>query len=128
VTLHHAGWVLEVPGSFAEVRTEDELWVGGAGRSITLAATETGTPSGPMSAKAFLDQVAGNLGSGALHHEHGPVMGRARLMTDTSSGIEIGVVEGFMAVRGSGAVVRVSFDDHQDWQWALDAWRALAPG
>ena len=64
----HAGWVLEVPGSFAEVRTEDELWVGGAGRTITLAATATGTPAGPMSAQDFLDQVAGDLGSTALTH------------------------------------------------------------
>ena len=100
--LTHAGWVLEVPGSFAEVRTEDELWVGGAGRTITLAATATGTPTGPMSAQDFLDQVAGDLGSKALTHRAGPLLGRARLMTDSSSGVEIGVVEGFMAVRGSG--------------------------
>ena len=102
--LTHAGWVLEVPGSFAEVRTEDELWVGGAGRTITLAATATGSPSGPMSAQDFIDQVAGDLGSKALAHRAGPLLGRARLMTDSSSGVEIGVVEGFMAVRGSGAV------------------------
>ena len=126
--LTHAGWVLEVPGSFAEVRTEDELWVGGAGRTITLAATATGTPSGPMSAQDFLDQVAGDLGSKALAHRAGPLLGRARLMTDSSSGVEIGVVEGFMAVRGSGAVIRITFDDPEDWHWALDTWRALVPG
>ena len=128
VVLTHAGWVLEVPGSFAEVRTEDELWVGGAGRTITLAATATGSPSGPMSAQDFLDQVAGNLGSKALTHRAGPLLGRARLMTDSSSGVEIGVVEGFMAVRGSGAVVRITFDDPEDWHWALDTWRGLVPG
>ncbi|HSK51603.1 MAG TPA: hypothetical protein VLA44_02540 [Clostridia bacterium] len=128
VTLRHAGWVIDVPGSFADIRTEDELWVGGAGRSITLAATETGTPAGPMSAQEFLDQVAGTLGTGALTHRNGPILGRARVMTDTSSGVEFGVVEGFMAVRGSGAVVRITFDDPEDWHWALDAWRALTPG
>ena len=105
VVLTHAGWVLEVPGSFAEVRTEDEL-VGGAGRTITLAATATGTPTGPMSAQDFLDQVAGDLGSKALTHRAGPLLGRAQLMTDSSSGVEIGVVEGFMAVRGSGVIIR----------------------
>ena len=128
VVLTHGGWVLEVPGSFAEVSTEDELWVGGAGRTITLAATATGTPSGPMGAQDFLDQVAGNLGSKALMHRAGPLLGRARLMTDSSSGVEIGVVEGFMAVRGSGAVVRITFDDAEDWHWALDTWRGLVPG
>jgi hypothetical protein len=127
VIYNHAGWVLEVPGSFAEVRTEDELWVGGAGRTITLAATATGSASGPMSAQDFLDQVAGDLGSTALTHRAGPLLGRARLMTDSSSGVEIGVVEGFMAVRGSGAVVRITFDDPEDWHWALDTWRALLP-
>ena len=128
VVLTHAGWVLEVPGSFAEVRTEDELWVGGAGRTITLAATATGTPTGPMSAQDFLDQVAGDLGSKALTHRAGPLLGRARLMTDSSSGVEIGVVEGFMAVRGSGAVVRITFDDPEDWHWALDTWAGARPG
>ena len=49
-------------------------------------------------------------------------------MTDSSSGVEIGVVEGFMAVRGSGAVVRITFDDPEDWQWALETWRSLVPG
>jgi hypothetical protein len=127
VVLTHSGWVLEVPGSFAEIRTEDELWVGGAGRTITLAATATGTPAGPMSAQEFLDHVAGDLGSTALTHRAGPILGRARLMTDSSSGVEIGVVEGFMAVRGSGAVVRITFDDPEDWHWALDTWRSLLP-
>jgi hypothetical protein len=80
-----------------------------------------------MSAQEFLDHVAGDLGSTALTHRAGPILGRARLMTDSSSGVEIGVVEGFMAVRGSGAVVRITFDDPEDWHWALDTWRSLLP-
>ena len=59
----------------------------------------------------------------ALTHRTGPLLGRARLMSDSSSGVEIGVVEGFMAVRGSGAVARITFDDPEDWHWALDTWR-----
>jgi hypothetical protein len=128
VVVRHAGWTLEIPGFFAERRTEDEWWAGGNGRSITLAATETGTDHGPMSADAFLRQVAGDLGSEALNHRVGPLAGRARMTTDTSSGVETGVVEGYSAVTGSGAAIRITFDDHEDWRWALDTWRALAPG
>ena len=124
VVVSHAGWVLEIPGSFAERRTEEELWAGGAGRSITLAAVETG----PLSAEAFLDQVAGDLGSGALNHASDRVVGRGRLTTDSSSGVEVGVVEGYSAIPGSGAAIRITFDDSEDWRWALDTWRALAPG
>ena len=127
VTIVHAGWVLEVPGSFTEQRTDDE-WSGAAGgRSVTLAATETGTAAGPMPAEAFLVQVAGDLGADALHHRSGPVIGRGRLRTDPSSGIEIGILEGFSAVTGSGAAIRIEFDDPEDWRWALDLWHALAP-
>ena len=128
VVVRHAGWVLEIPGFFAERRTDDEWWAGGNGRSITLAATETGTDHGPMSADAFLRQVAGDLGSEALNHRVGSIAGRARMTTDTSSGVETGVVEGYSAVTGSGAAIRITFDDHEDWRWALDTWRALAPG
>ena len=126
--MRHAGWVLEIPGFFAERRTEDEWWAGGNGRSITLAATETGTDHGPMPADDFLRQVAGDLGSEALNHRVGRIAGRARMSTDTSSGVETGVVEGYSAVTGSGAAIRITFDDHEDWRWALDTWRALAPG
>jgi hypothetical protein len=31
-------------------------------------------------------------------------------------------------VAGSGAAIRIEFDDPADWQWALDIWRSLAPG
>ena len=127
VTILHEGWRLEVPGSFAERRTEDEWWGGEAGRAITLAATETGTAAGPMSPDEFLQQVSGDLGSEALTHRAGEVVGRARLTTDATSGLEVGVLEGFSAIRGRGAVIRVVFDDSADWQWALEMWRSLEP-
>ncbi len=128
VVVSHGGWALEIPGFFAERRTDDEWWAGGNGRSITLAATETGTAYGPMSADEFLRQVAEDLGSEALHHRAGRVVGRARMATDTTSGVEVGVVDGYSAVAGSGAAIRITFDDPEDWRWALDTWRALAPG
>ncbi|HET9346664.1 MAG TPA: hypothetical protein VFO05_13285 [Candidatus Limnocylindrales bacterium] len=127
VLVQHEGWELEVPGSFSERRTADE-WTGReSGRSITIAATETGTVSGPMSGQAFLDQVATDLGADALSHDDGEVVGRARLSTDATSGVEVGVLEGYSAVRGRGAAIRIEFDDSADWRWALDTWRALAP-
>ncbi len=127
VTVGHEGWTLEIPGSFAERRSLEEWWGGEGGRSVTLAAVETGTESGPMSAAGFLHQVAGHLGSEALRHEAGELIGRARLGTDATSGIEVGVVEGYSAVRGRGAALRIEFADATDWQWALDTWRGLTP-
>ncbi|MFP5342915.1 MAG: hypothetical protein ACLGIJ_08330 [Candidatus Limnocylindria bacterium] len=123
VTIAHEGWVLTVPGTFAERRTTDEWWGGGPGRSITLAATATGG----LSAQAFLHQVAADLGPEALHHEAGEVRGRARITTDASSGLEVGVLEGFAAVTGSGAAIRIEFDDGADYAWALQMWRSLRP-
>ena len=67
VSISHEGWALEIPGEFAERRTEEEWWGGGAGRSVTLAATDTGS----MAAHAFLAQVAGDLGGEALSHQAG---------------------------------------------------------
>ncbi len=127
VRILHEGWELEVPGGFSERRTEDEWWGAEAGRSITLAATQTGTTAGPMSADDFLLQVAPDLGRDALTHRDGELVGRARISTDATSGVEVGVLEGFSAVRGRGAAIRIVFDDSADWQWALDMWRALAP-
>jgi hypothetical protein len=127
VLVQHEGWELEVPGSFSERRTAEE-WTGReSGRSITIAATETGTASGPMSGQAFLDEVATDLGADALSHDDGEIVGRARLSTDATSGVEVGVLEGYSAVRGRGAAIRIEFDDSADWRWALDTWRALAP-
>ncbi len=124
VSITHEGWVIEVPGEFAERRTDEEWWGGGAGRSLTLAATDTGS----MAAHAFLAQVAGDLGQEALTHQAGPVVGRARIITDESSGVSVGVLDGYSAVNGSGAAIRITFDDPNDWQWALDLWRSLSPG
>jgi hypothetical protein len=129
ITISHEGWALEIPGSYAERRTPDEWWGGGSGHSITLAATTTGTAEGrPMSAQAFIEQFAVDLGPDAMNHRAGEVLGRARLMTDASSGVEVGILEGYSAVTGSGAAIRIEFDDPNDWQWALDTWRSLHPG
>ena len=81
-----------------------------------------------MAALAFLNHVAGDLGAEALTHQAGPVVGRARITTDESSGVAVGVLDGYSAVNGSGAAIRIEFDDPNDWQWALDLWRSLAPG
>ncbi|MEA2546270.1 MAG: hypothetical protein QOI09_1543 [Chloroflexota bacterium] len=127
VTIIHEGWALDVPGSFGEHRSAEE-WTGAeARRSITLAATETGEAGQPMSAEDFLKRVAGHLGSDAIEHEDGPVRGRARLSTETSSGVEVATVEGYSAVRGRGAAIRIVIEDPQDWKWALDTWRDLRP-
>jgi hypothetical protein len=127
VTIIHQGWALDIPGSFAEARGPEE-WTGGeARRSVTIAATETGDAVEPMSADDFLDRVAGHLGNDALEHEDGPLRGRARLSTETSSGIEVATVEGYSAVRGRGAAIRIVIDDPLDWKWALDTWRDLRP-
>ena len=122
------GWSLTVPGSFAERRNDEEWWGGEGGRSITLAATDTGNDDGrPMSARTFLDRVAGHLGPDVLSHEDGPVLGRARLTVDDSSGIEVAVLEGYSAVSGSGAAIRIEIHDPGDWEWALEMWRSLRP-
>jgi hypothetical protein len=127
VTIIHEGWALDVPGTFTGVRTADE-WTGGeAGRSITLAGTETASGGQPMSADEFLRQVSGHLGADAIEHDDGVVRGRARLASDPSSGVEVATVEGFSAVRGRGAAIRIEIDDPQDWKWALDTWRGLRP-
>jgi hypothetical protein len=127
VTVVHEGWRLDVPGSFTERRTDEE-WSGGeGGRNITIAAVATGTDRGPMAPEAFLDQVAGDFGADALHHRAGPVVGRARLRTDPSSGVEIGVLEAFSAAVGTGAAIRIEFGDPADWQWALETWHELSP-
>lgn len=126
VVISHEGWSLEIPGEYAERRSADEWWGGGTGRAITLAATPTGTADGaPMSAQDFIEQFAVDLGPDALTHRAGELLGRARLMTDASSGVEVGVLEGYSAVTGSGAAIRIEFHDASDWRWALDVWRSL---
>ena len=102
VTIRHEGWALEIPGSYAERRTPEEWWGGGLGRNITLAAVQTATDGGAMGAQAFVDHVGGDLGPEAIDHRAGGVIGRARLSSDTSSGLEVGVLDGYSAVVGSG--------------------------
>jgi hypothetical protein len=127
VTILHEGWAVDLPGSFSEHRTAEE-WSGrDAGREVTLAATETASGGQPMSAEAFLREFAAGLGRDAIEHESGAVRGRARLSSDPSTGVEVATVEGYSAVRGSGAVIRIVIEDPQDWKWALDTWRSLRP-
>jgi hypothetical protein len=122
VTIVHEGWALELPGSFTASPSPEE-WTGGeAGRTVTLAGTPT-----EMSAEQFLRQVAGHLGHDALEHEDGPIRGRARLSSDASSGVEVATVEGYSAIRGRGAAIRIEIDDPQAWKWAIDTWRSLRP-
>lgn len=127
VLVVHQGWSLEVPGSFTERRTADEWFGREAGREITIAAVATGNGSGALRPEAFLDRVAGTLGPSVLRHDDGGVVGRARLETDASSGLSTYVLEGFSAVVGSGAAIRVEFNDPDDWSWAVERWRALRP-
>jgi hypothetical protein len=127
VQVDHAGWTLTVPGSWAERRTDEEWWGGEAGRSITLAGVQTGEAGEPMPAKAFLDRVAGHLGREPLTHVDGPLLGRARIEIDASSGIEVATLDGYVAVLGRGAAIRVQIHDPSDWEWALDMWRSLSP-
>jgi len=127
VTIVHEGWAVDLPGSFSEERTLEEWSGSDAGRSVTLAATATGTADGPMPPDTFLRQFAAGLGPDAIEHESGPVRGRARLSSDASTGVEVATVEGYSAVRGSGAVIRIVIEDPQDWKWALDTWRSLRP-
>ena len=108
-------------------RTVEE-WSGGeGGRNVTLAGTETAEGGHPMTTDRFLAQVASHLGRDAIEHDDGVVRGRARLASDPSSGVEVATVEGFSAVRGRGAAIRIEIDDPQDWKWALDTWRGLRP-
>lgn len=127
VTVTHEGWAIEVPGTFAERHPGGAWWGGDAGRSITLASVPVAHNGRLTPAETILRQVAGNLGPSALAHQAGDVMGRARLGMEDGSGITVGIVEGFAAVDGRGAAIRVEFDDPADWEWALDQWRALRP-
>jgi hypothetical protein len=127
VRIEQAGWQLTVPGSFAIHRTDDELRAGEGDRTITIAASPTGTAAGPMEAETFLDRVAAHLGKEVLHHRDGEVVGRAKLAIDPTSVVEVAVLEGYAAVRGSGAAIRIVIHDAADWEWALDMWRSLRP-
>ena len=80
-----------------------------------------------MPPETFLQRVAGHLGSDALVHRDGPVVGRARVEVDPTTGVEVAVLNGYSAVLGSGAAIRIEIDDPADWDWALEMWRSLAP-
>ena len=127
VTIIHEGWAVDLPGSFSEERSAEEWSGSDPGRSVTLAATETATGGAPMSADTFLREFASSLGRDAIEHEAGPVRGRARLSSDSSTGVDVATVEGYSAIRGSGAVIRIVIEDPEDWKWALDTWRGLRP-
>jgi hypothetical protein len=94
---------------------------------VTLAATATSLGGTPMSAEMFLREFAASLGKDVIEHEDGPLLGRARLSSDATTGVEVATVEGYSAVRGSGAVIRIVIEDPGDWKWALDTWRSLRP-
>ena len=129
VTIVHEGWAMPLPGTFSEQRSNGEWRGGERGRQVTFAATVTETSNGmPMSADRFLTTVAGDLGEGMLVHEDGELRGRARVTSDASSGVEVAVLEGFSAVTGSGAAIRVAFDSSDDWKWAIELWRSVRPG
>jgi hypothetical protein len=127
VRVEQAGWQLTVPGSFATHRTDDELRASEGHRTITIAASPTADSSGPMAAETFLDRVAVHLGPEVLHHRDGDVVSRAKLAIDPTSVVEVAVLEGYSAVRGSGAAIRIVIHDAADWEWALDMWRSLRP-
>jgi hypothetical protein len=80
-----------------------------------------------MEAETFLYRVAAHLGKEVLHHRDGEVVGRAKLAIDPTSVVEVAVLEGYAAVRGSGAAIRIVIHDAADWEWALDMWRSLRP-
>lgn len=128
VTIDHEGWSLRIPGSFGEVRHADEWSGSDRGRKVTLAGTVTRTADGrPQTAEWFLAQVASDLGTDVLRHRDGDLRGVARLTADASSGIEVAVLEGFSAVAGSGAAIRIEFEEGEDYRWAVDLWRSLRP-
>jgi hypothetical protein len=127
VTIIHGGWTLDIPGAFSERRT-DAQWQGGdGGRSIALQPLRPPAGDGRLPADRVLESIAGDLGPEALDHRADGLVGRARMRTDDASGLSVGVVEGYVAVTGRGAGVRVEFDDPAEWQWALDRWRELRP-
>ena len=127
VTVVQEGWALEVPGDFSERRTAEEWRGRDRGRSVTLAGGVIGTERDPMPPETFLAKVAAGLGDSLLNHRDGELLGTARLGTDASSGIEVAVLEGYAAVPGRGAAIRIVFDEATDWEWAVGLWRSLRP-
>jgi hypothetical protein len=127
VRVEPTGWQLTVPGSFATFRTDEELRASEGDRTITIAASPTGTDAGPMAPETFLDRVAGHLGPEVLHHSDAGLVARAKLAIDPTSVVEVAILEGYSAVRGSGAAMRIVIHDPADFEWALDMWRSFRP-
>ena len=127
VRVEQAGWQLTIPGSFATVRTSEELRASEGDRTITVAASPTGTESGPMPAETFLDRIAAHLGPDVLRYRDGELQARARLAIDPTAVVQRFVLEGYSAVTGSGAAIRIVIHDAADRDWALDMWRSLRP-
>jgi hypothetical protein len=127
VRVEQAGWQLVVPGSFATRHTDEELLASEGDRTIIVAASATGTESDPMPAETFLERIAGHLGPDAVDHRDGEVVAKAKLAIDASSVVQSAVLEGYSAVRGSGAAMRIVIHDKADTEWALDMWRSLRP-
>ena len=80
-----------------------------------------------MPAETFLDRISGHLGTDVLVHRAGEVQGRAKLAIDPTSVVQTAVLEGYSAVTGSGAAIRIVIHDAADWEWALDMWRSFRP-
>jgi hypothetical protein len=127
VTVVQNGWSLVVPGSALIRRTSDELWIGDGDRAITLAATGTASESGPLSPEAFLAHVGAHLGTDVLRHRDGAVAGVAALEVDPSSAVSVAVLDGYSAITGSGAAIRIVIHDPADWEWAIETWRSVRP-
>ena len=51
----------------------------------------------------------------------------ARIGIEAGSGIEVATLEGYAAILGRGAAIKVEIHDPEDWEWALEMWRSLAP-
>ena len=49
------------------------------------------------------------------------------LECDHLTTLEIGRLEGYSGTPGSGAVLRIEFENPADWKWALDTWRGVRP-
>ena len=130
VTILQGGWAIDLPGSFSDERTPEDRWSGSdAGRTVTLAGAADGDRR-PADVRGDLPRgVRGDLGEDALEHQDGPRPGpgpdhlgreHRASRSATARGLQ-------RACRGSGAVLRIEFENPGDWKWALDTWRALRP-
>ena len=125
---HPRGLGARGPGLVHEPATAEE-WSGGeAGRSVTLAGDRDrrGRPPDDGRAVPPAGRRPSRAGRDRARRRRRPRPGAARRPT-RAPGVEVATVEGFSAVRGRGAAIRIEIDDPQDWKWALDTWRGLRP-